>query len=400
MATLGAAAFLACVGDTPNASDPGKEGQPCFTNKTCEANLTCVSNVCVRLDAGLDGAVPDGAPDAGASDAGCDADLLGDSRNCGRCGHDCIGGSCQQGACQSWKIDNGKNFIDQPVVDGTNILFRASPGAVYSCPRTGCTGDGGAIVTGIQDAYGIAADPARIYVTNPNTLDASAAAIYACARGGCGNSPTVLRPGAADGIVIDGTDLYFRDGTANQKLARCTLPSCSSTEYLTAGAIVAFTLDGSRIYMIAGGSLLRCDKGNCSATTVGMLTGPLNKSLSTVAAGGSTLYAATYDGEGTGTIISCPTSSNGNCVPTALVTGLNRVVLHADATGVWFGDIGTNAKANLDGFLGFCPATGCKNQIPQVLLKANEAYAVSGDKDAVYVSQGGGLGPILGLAKP
>lgn len=49
----------------------------------------------------LDGG-PEGGPSAdGSLDAsvGCDANLGSDPANCGRCGHDCLGGACEAGAC-------------------------------------------------------------------------------------------------------------------------------------------------------------------------------------------------------------------------------------------------------------------------------------------------------------
>jgi uncharacterized protein YfaQ (DUF2300 family) len=61
--TLGLLALVvasACVGDNTvvppdggtDASTIGSLGQPCFSNGTCNAGLTCISNVCVQLDAG------------------------------------------------------------------------------------------------------------------------------------------------------------------------------------------------------------------------------------------------------------------------------------------------------------------------------------------------------------
>src|SRR5262245_7121247 len=43
---------------------------------------------------------PDGGADTGADAAGCGAQLDSDGKNCGRCGHDCLGGACQLGQCQ------------------------------------------------------------------------------------------------------------------------------------------------------------------------------------------------------------------------------------------------------------------------------------------------------------
>jgi hypothetical protein len=63
-------AAMACVADAPVTNPkpgPGTIGQPCFDNGTCNAGLTCVSNVCVDLDAGAgDASIADSPSDQGA----------------------------------------------------------------------------------------------------------------------------------------------------------------------------------------------------------------------------------------------------------------------------------------------------------------------------------------------
>jgi hypothetical protein len=78
---LATSSIWGCVGDSGNPNDAGPdvdltgtEGHSCFANKTCDANLTCISTVCVRLDAGSDGATDastDASTDADASPPPC-----------------------------------------------------------------------------------------------------------------------------------------------------------------------------------------------------------------------------------------------------------------------------------------------------------------------------------------
>lgn len=65
-------ALAGCVGDSGGSNDAGSdadltgtEGHACFANKTCNAGLSCISDVCVSLDAG--------SSDAASSDATADA---------------------------------------------------------------------------------------------------------------------------------------------------------------------------------------------------------------------------------------------------------------------------------------------------------------------------------------
>jgi hypothetical protein len=94
-------------------------------------------------EAGVEGAVADGAAEGGAI---C-ANVTTDPMNCGRCGHDCLGGACAAGVCQPLLV---ASFTDQPV--GSVVLSQdhvfwntmqdlaGGPGNVYSCPKVGCAG--------------------------------------------------------------------------------------------------------------------------------------------------------------------------------------------------------------------------------------------------------------------
>ena len=68
---LGVATFLAygCSSSSSGGGAQGGEGQACFPNGTCNAGLTCYSNLCVN--AGADGGDHDagGGSDGTASDA-------------------------------------------------------------------------------------------------------------------------------------------------------------------------------------------------------------------------------------------------------------------------------------------------------------------------------------------
>src|SRR4051812_48420937 len=52
----------------------------------------------------FDGAIPFGADAAAMDAADCNADLKTDAKNCGSCGHDCLGGACTAGKCAPFKM--------------------------------------------------------------------------------------------------------------------------------------------------------------------------------------------------------------------------------------------------------------------------------------------------------
>jgi hypothetical protein len=57
----------------------GGEGQACYDNKTCNAGLTCASQLCVHLDAGTDAAPDLDGTTTDVGDSGSPADAPQDS---------------------------------------------------------------------------------------------------------------------------------------------------------------------------------------------------------------------------------------------------------------------------------------------------------------------------------
>src|SRR5438445_6182548 len=100
----------------------------------------CVGDDSVAKDAGADGSPPvDGGTDvveASADvfvDAGCTADTQNDPKNCGKCGHDCVGGSCTAGACQVATLVTGQVAVTSLAPAATKLFWaRASTQTQHS----------------------------------------------------------------------------------------------------------------------------------------------------------------------------------------------------------------------------------------------------------------------------
>lgn len=66
---------------------------------------------------------------------GCNVSILDDGKNCGRCGHDCLGGQCKEGQCQAKLLLSGQSnpikiAVDAEAVYWINGGVAASDGAV------------------------------------------------------------------------------------------------------------------------------------------------------------------------------------------------------------------------------------------------------------------------------
>jgi hypothetical protein len=76
---------------------------------TCKAGATCSGNAC---------ACPLGTSDCTTACANLDSD----PKNCGACGHDCLGGTCQGGYCQAFKLgDVATGYVGRIVPDGDKV---------------------------------------------------------------------------------------------------------------------------------------------------------------------------------------------------------------------------------------------------------------------------------------
>jgi hypothetical protein len=116
---------------------------------------------------------PDGSePDGSGPDGSCDAAALEDDpRNCGACGHDCLGGACKAQRCQPVVIGTSDDApVLDLVVDGTNVLWMSGGGlgalgSLYACPKTGCNGAPPAILKGHIPTGSLTSDGTTAYAT-------------------------------------------------------------------------------------------------------------------------------------------------------------------------------------------------------------------------------------------
>jgi len=79
-----------------------------------------------------------GRSDGPADSATCDADLTGDRKNCGACGHDCMAGACAAGKCQPFVLATGQTTPSSLVIEQDVAYWTTGDGTVQSCPLGGC----------------------------------------------------------------------------------------------------------------------------------------------------------------------------------------------------------------------------------------------------------------------
>jgi hypothetical protein len=167
---------------------------PAIAFAACNAilgNESAIFDPSVANDAtpNADGLVdPDGSLADGRVDADPDAttpclDTTSDPKHCGTCGHDCFGGACNKGQCQPNVVVTEQGKITALAVDDTHVYWsNSTTGDVKRMPL------GGGTTQTIFDA--------------PNGTD------------------------LGDGLVRQGTDVYFTVNEAVGGVYRCPITGC------------------------------------------------------------------------------------------------------------------------------------------------------------------------------
>jgi hypothetical protein len=257
-------------------------------------------------------AVPDAAPPVCAADAS----FVSDQRNCGTCGHDCLGGKCVAGACQPFTLASGLNGPYAIASDGALLYVSLyEDKRIVSCPVTGCT-TATQVTTTLDGPSTIAVLNGMLYWSLYTNGD-----LYTCTLPTCTDAHRIhtSEVGGADPGAIHGTTLFIPSFHAPNNVVSCDLPQCATYHEVYRGTEpdgVAVNDTSIFIGEFGAGTILQCPSTGCPTTPTTFASG--QGGPTGIALDGRRLYWANNK-SGSGAIMTCPLGGCGASGPTTLV---------------------------------------------------------------------------------
>ena len=317
------------------------------------------------------------------SDGACSSDLRTDPKNCGRCGHDCLGGACELGVCQPFVFANvvrpQQVFVVEGAVYFSDGLSTGADGGVSWCPVEGPCASPPRIPIG-PGTSGLAVDAKGLAVVGPTT-----GVVYTYALRFPAGATGQLRVASVEpvGVALDADNVYFT--TAGGAVHRGDRTAgCSNTPPRVApgtsrGGHIA--VDATNVYWASDGS----GGGVCAgclhgASKSGVDASPapvsLGRTPQTLFMSGTRLFWTATGGAYGGEVSWRDEGVGGNEFFYARQVGRPWGVT-ADATEVFFTIAGT-------GTVHRCPRAGCGAASETIATGQTEARGIAVDAKAVY----------------
>ncbi len=358
------------VGGSPTGGSAGS-GQPPLT---CADELSACGGACV--------------------------DTQQDPKNCGRCGHDCLGGECDLGKCQPIVIAPSQANLTDIITDGTYVYWSGSDAALtnfYIARRRVDLSDAvKTIATAETRAEGLALSSAHVYWLGNGH-------VRMCDAPNCNGGATDFEPTVKNcfHLLSTPTSLFWscqtdygkNNGSLWSAATTASTPVnlepssknprglASDTDAVYWVNAAGFNAQGT---LDSDGAVWRLKLSN--GTTTKLVSG-LPQEMTQIAVGGGRLY---FEESGAQAIYSVPLP-NGAVNANKIADFKGGGIVADDKALYWADSVGGSVLT--------CPHTGCAS--PEVIAPGQVSpQALAQDALSIYWTSGNpGLGPIQRLAK-
>jgi hypothetical protein len=356
-----------------NVTGPGgASGEAGATNGGAGAGSTCTDTLCSEQ---------------------C-VDLQTDPHDCGACGHDCQGGECSAGQCQSVTLATDKGRLMMVVVDGTHVYY-GGDGVDVRRVNTDGTGDvalapAGSTTEASEWTYDWALAPGAVLWGN----DWVHLGVRGCATPDCAGGPKTYEDGLSSihALAFNATHgvVFFDDGST---LRAASWPVGAPGDFATGqGSIVEATSAGEFVYWASCSSTTSCDVR--AHEVVGGETADLVTNWDTqpfgMSAGGGYLFLS-----GSGSVFATPLpGGSGGSAPKLVGTaGVDARKVFATSENVYWA---VTAGNSVPGAIVSCPVSGCDGADPQVVVTTTpKPWGVTVAAGVLYwVSESGEVGKL------
>jgi len=341
---------------------------------------------------------------------------MSDSKNCGACGHDCLGGACMMGQCQPVLITNNSNLVAPFSMTQTSsdLVFTNLRGGACATPcnsaRIGkglTMGSATILADYVQysapldgQPYAITQDGTNFFVgihANGATNGKWFGGLDKCPlMSGC-PSKTIGVPGVVSlAIDTDGMSVFYGiryddvTFTTHYELQRAALDYSSPMMLATlADDVAGVVVSGNDLFYSDGSKgIYRCTKTMCMGN-IGLHLNAVDIPAFGLAVNQTDVFFV-----GSASIERVSKSGGGD----AQIKNMLNVPfgIAVDSGYVYFTDIG-NTQNPADGKVVRCPLTGCTPQTEVTLATGDNPRPIVTDNVAIY--WGARTGKIFRLAK-
>ena len=309
----------------------------------------------------------------------CGADVSSDAKNCGRCGHDCLGTGCVAGLCQPALLATASSAVHSLRVQGTSLYWVAADSSVF-VHSTSSDGSNGTPVVTANTAIrrSITTDAQSLYLSE-GANSSQSYVVRRCLIPGW-ISPSSLATSSttnfAEFLTVDGQAGYWIEGL--DRVVRCPLTGCPSGPELLCtlpDAATGMTLSKDRVFAGAAGSF----GSNAALYSCALSPGSPPREVDPGSASGIVAVDTTLYWSGLEAIRTCALP---DCASPSTFFATGSTLLMVDSTDV------TWIEQRSDQSILRCPRAGCVTPTVIYTLPGGTISDAVDDAKQIYFASG------------